>query len=164
MKLIFIRHAQSEGHYLNDPEQDQLRELTRKGAKQFKNNLKKIKGSLPKPDVVFCSPLVRSIQTAEIAWAEWSHANLELITDLDLLDDPTHLVEYISFLPNDGTYCFVGHEPHFSSVIAGLLGLHPEHDFLRFKKGGFLVIEGEFWDGFVMTEFISPKLIEDLSR
>jgi phosphohistidine phosphatase SixA len=42
MKLIFIRHAQSEGHYLNDPEQDQLRELTRKGAKQFKNNLKKI--------------------------------------------------------------------------------------------------------------------------
>jgi phosphohistidine phosphatase SixA len=73
------------------------------------------------------------------------------------------LVEYISFLPVEGTYCFVGHEPHFSSVIAALLGLHPEHDFIRFRKGAFLVLEGSFWEGFMMTLFAPPKLINDLT-
>jgi phosphohistidine phosphatase len=163
MKLIFIRHAHAEGHFLQDPEQDILRELTERGIKQFRRNLKAMKRTLPTPDVVFCSPLVRSIQTAEMVWQEWPKADLELISDLDLLDDPRHLVEYISLLPHEGTYCFVGHEPHFSSVIAGLLGLHPEHDFLRFKKGGFLMIEGEFWDGFMMTLFVPPKLLDDLT-
>jgi phosphohistidine phosphatase SixA len=118
---------------------------------------------LPTPDVVFCSPLVRSIQTAELVWAAWPAADLELITDLHLLDDPRHLVEYISFLPQEGTYCFVGHEPHFSSVVGALLGLHPEHDFLRFKKGGFLTLEGSFWEGFVMTLFLSPAVIKELA-
>jgi phosphohistidine phosphatase len=160
MKLIFIRHAQAEGHFLHNPEEDMLRELTFKGTKSFQRNIKKIKRSLPYPDVIYCSPLLRSIQTAELAWEEWKDADLEMITDLDLLDDPKNLVEYISFLPAEGTYCFVGHEPHFSSVIAGLLGLHPEHDFLVFKKGAFLMVEGEFWEGFMMTLFIPPKVIE----
>lgn len=163
MKLIFIRHAHAEGHFLQKPEEDWLRELTVKGRKQFLENLKTIKKILPTPDIIFCSPLVRSIQTAELVWESWKKAKLELITDLDLLDDPRHLVEHISMLPNEGTYFFVGHEPHFSSVVAGLLGLHPEHDFLRFKKGGFLMIEGEVWDGFMMTMFAPPKLIEELS-
>jgi phosphohistidine phosphatase len=163
MKLVFIRHAHAEGHFLPKPKEDWLRELTLKGRRQFAANLKSIKPYLPPPDVIFCSPLVRSIQTAEIVWESWKGAELELITDLDLLDDPRHLVEHISILPHEGTYFFVGHEPHFSSVVAGLLGLHPEHDFLRFKKGGFLVIEGEVWDGFMMTMFAPPKLIEALA-
>ncbi len=162
MKLIFIRHAQSEGHYLESPDQDALRELTDKGAKIFRSHLKKIKKVLPAPDVIFCSPLLRSIQTAEIVWESWQDSDLELITDLDLLDDPRHLVEYISFLPAEGTYCFVGHEPHFSSVIAALLGLHPEHDFLKFKKGAVLTLEGGFWEGFMMTMFAPPILMKEI--
>ncbi|MBY0515307.1 MAG: histidine phosphatase family protein [Bacteriovoracaceae bacterium] len=164
MKLIFIRHAHAEGHFLESPDQDMLRELTEKGTKIFKENLKIMKKALPVPDVVFCSPLIRSIQTAEIVWEHWKNADLEMLTDLHLLDDPHHLVEYISFLPNEGTYCFVGHEPHFSSVIAALLGLHPEHDFLRFKKGAFLMLEGGFWQGFMMTLFAPPAMIKEISN
>lgn len=164
MKLIFIRHAHAEGNFMEDPDQDMLRELTYKGIKSFTANLKSMQAVLPTPDVVFCSPLVRSIQTAELVWEAWPSADLELITDLHLLDDPLHLVEYISFLPPEGTYCFVGHEPHFSSVIGSLLGLHPEHDFLRFKKGGFLTLEGGFWEGFMMTMFVPPMLVRGLSK
>lgn len=163
MKLIFIRHAHAEGHFLADPEQDYLRELTPKGIKAFRAQLDHMKRALPVPDVIFCSPLVRSVQTAELVWEAWSSADLELITDLHLMVDPRLLVEYISFLPQQGTYCFVGHEPHFSSVIGVLLGLHPEHDFLRFKKGAYLVMEGSFWEGFMMTLFAPPALVRDLT-
>ncbi len=149
---------------MEDPDQDMLRELTLKGAKQFRLQLKPMKRVLPIPDVIFCSPLTRSIQTAELVWQNWPTADLELIADLHLLEDPHRLVEYISFLPQEGTYCFVGHEPHFSSVIGALLGLHPEHDFLRFKKGGYLMLEGSFWEGFMMTVFLPPLAIRALTH
>lgn len=76
MKLIFIRHAHAEGNFMEDPDQDMLRELTYKGIKSFTANLKSMQSILPTPDVVFCSPLVRSIQTAEIVWEAWPSADL----------------------------------------------------------------------------------------
>lgn len=162
MKLVFIRHAQSEGNFLENPDQDALRELTLKGTKQFSDHLRRMRPVLPVPDVIYCSPLLRSIQTAELVSAVYPASALELITDLHLLEDPHNLVEYISLLPAEGTYYFVGHEPHFSSVIAALLGLHPEHDFIRFKKGAFLVLEGGFWEGFMLTLFAPPVLMRQL--
>jgi phosphohistidine phosphatase SixA len=80
--------------------------------------------------------------------------------DLDILDDPTHLVEYISFLPSDGCYAFVGHDPHLTRVIASLLSLHPEHDFMKIKKGGICVLEGKMWEGFTMELLFSPKFLK----
>lgn len=162
MKLIFIRHAHAEGHHLEDPDQDFLREVTDKGAKRFRSNFARLANVLPSPDVIFTSPLYRAIQTAEIVSEAYPLADLELITDLHLLDDPRHLVEYISFLPAEGVYTFVGHEPHFSSVIAALLGLHPEHDFMAFKKGGVCVLEGGMWEGLEMKLLISPHFLEQL--
>lgn len=163
MKLVFVRHAHAEGNHLEDPDLDFQRELTERGIKRFTANLRRARRALPSPDVVFCSPLYRAIQTAELVWQEWPDADLELLTDLHLMDHPGHLVEYISFLPADGTYYFVGHEPHFSSVIAALLGLHPEHDFMAFKKGGMCVLEGGIWEGLTMQLLISPQSLEDIA-
>jgi hypothetical protein len=47
-------------------------------------------------------------------------------------------------------------------VIAALLGLHPEHDFLKFKKGAVLTLEGGFWEGFMMTMFAPPILMKEI--
>ena len=149
---------------MEDADLDMLRELSEKGVKQFRSQIKPMSRLLPAPDVIFCSPLTRSIQTAEMCWENWKGADLELIADLHNLDDPHHLVEYISFLPQEGTYCFVGHEPHLSAVIAALLGLHPEHDFLDFKKGSYLMLEGSFWEGFMMTFFLPPLAIRVLTQ
>lgn len=161
MKLIFIRHAHAEGHHLENPDQDFIRELSPKGIKRFHSIFPFYMCALPIPDVIFTSPLYRSIQTAEIASSYWKDADLEMITDLHTLDDPRHLVEYISFLPIEGTYVFIGHEPHLSSVIGLLLGLHPEHSFMTFKKGGVCLIEGGMWEGLEMKLLLSPQIIED---
>ena len=117
----------------------------------------------PTIDVIFSSPLARAIQTAEIFWSYNQDSDLELMADLDILDDPRHLVEYISFLPSDGTYIFVGHDPHLTKVIAALLSLHPEHDFMTIKKGGICVLEGGMWKGFTMELLFGPKFLKDIT-
>lgn len=159
---MFVRHAHAEGNHLEDEDLDFQRELTEKGIKRFSAQQSAFRKVLPAPDVIFTSPLYRAIQTAEILSATFSDADLELLSDLHSLDDPRHLVEYISFLPAEGTYYFVGHEPHLSSVIAALLGLHPEHDFMSFKKGGVCVLEGGMWQGLQLELLLSPQIIEGL--
>lgn len=162
MKLIFLRHGLSEGHFSFDQEKDFERELTKEGVKRLHKTLKTFKKVQDKIDVIFTSPLARAVQTAELFWGYYQDSDLEVMADLDILDDPRHLVEYISFLPTDGCYAFVGHDPHLTKVIAALLSLHPEHDFMSIKKGGLCVLEGGMWKGFQLELLITPKFLRDI--
>lgn len=163
MKLIFLRHGLAEGHFSLDQDADFERELTDEGIKRLNKTFKLFQEHETKIDVIFSSPLARAVQTAELFWNYYSDADLELMADLDILDDPRHLVEYISFLPTDGCYAFVGHDPHITKVIAALLALHPEHDFMTIKKGGICVLEGGMWKGFTMELLISPKFLKNIT-
>lgn len=160
MRLIFVRHGVAEGHFNVAQDKDFLRELTPEGIVDLKRTFKTFKRVQKRIDVIFTSPLARAVQTAEILWEHYTEANLEMMADLDILDDPAHLVEYISFLPNDGTYAFVGHDPHLTRAIASILSLHPEHDFMSLKKGGICVLQGGMWDGFTLELVISPKALK----
>jgi phosphohistidine phosphatase len=162
MKLIFLRHGLAEGHFSFDQDTDFERVLTEEGIEKLHKTFTLFKKNQPNIDVIFSSPLARAIQSAEIFWEYFQKADLEMMADLDILDDPLHLIEYISFLPNDGTYAFVGHDPHLTKVIATLLALHPEHDFMKIKKGGICVVEGSMWEGFTMELLISPKFLSRL--
>ncbi len=162
MKLIFIRHGLAEGHFSFDQDTDFERILTDEGIKKLHKTFSVFKQAEEKIDVIFSSPLARAVQTSELLWDYYQEADLELMGDLDILDDPGHLVEYISFLPADGHYAFVGHDPHLTKVIASLLALHPEHDFMTIKKGGICVLEGKMWDGFTMELLISPKFLKQV--
>lgn len=159
MRLIFLRHGLAEGHFSFDQERDFERELTPEGIKRLHKSFKQYKRVQPNIDVIFSSPLSRAIQTAELFWTYHQDADLEMMADLDILDDPRHLVEYISFLPSDGVYAFIGHDPHITKVIAALLALHPEHDFMTIKKGGLCILEGGMWKGFTMELLLQPKII-----
>jgi phosphohistidine phosphatase len=160
VKLIFVRHGLAEGHFSFNQDADFERTLTEDGIKRLNKTFKHFKKYEEKIDVIFSSPLARAIQSAEIFWNYYQEADLELMGDLDILDDPLHLVEYISFLPADGCYAFVGHDPHLTKVIASLLALHPEHDFMTIKKGGICVLEGRMWEGFNLELLISPKFLK----
>src|SRR5665648_1225856 len=159
MKLIFLRHGLAEGHFSFKQDEDFERELTDEGIKRLHKTLKVFKKVQPVIDVIFTSPLARAVQTAELFWGYYREADLEMMGDLDILDDPRHLVEYISFLPTDGCYAFVGHDPHLTNVIAALLALQPEHDFMTIKKGGVCVLEGGMWKGFTLELLIPPKFL-----
>lgn len=163
MKLIFLRHGLAEGHYSANQDKDFERELTLEGIKRLHKTFKLYKKNQNSIDVIFSSPLARAIQTAELFWSYYQDSDLEMMADLDILDDPRHLVEYISFLPSDGCYAFVGHDPHLTKVIAALLALHPEHDFMTIKKGGICVLEGGMWKGFTMELLFTPKFLKEIT-
>lgn len=163
MRLIFLRHGLAEGHFSLDQDVDFERVLTDEGIKRLHKTFKLFAKTDDKIDVIFSSPLARAVQSAEIFWEYYQDSDLELMSDLDILDDPLHLVEYISFLPADGTYAFVGHDPHLTTVIASLLALHPEHDFMTIKKGGLCVLEGRMWEGFTLELLISPKFLKQIT-
>ncbi len=158
MKILFIRHIPAFGHFKNNEDEDFQREVLPKAKKNFKKVMPLVKNLFPDADVIFTSPLIRAVQTAELVYPFYAGVDFELMADLHLLDDPAHLVELISFLPLDGKYIFVGHEPHLSKVIASLLSLHPEHDFMSLKKGGVCLIEGGLWQGFQLKQLLSPKI------
>ena len=164
MKLIFVRHGLAEGHFSKDQNADFDRILTDEGIMRLNKTFHVFQKSLTNIDVIFTSPLARAVQSAEIFWTFYPKADLEMMPDLDILDNPLHLVEYISFLPNDGTYAFVGHDPHLTKVIATLLALHPEHDFMKIKKGGICEIEGSMWEGYNMELLMSPKFINQITE
>jgi len=159
VRLIFLRHGLAEGHFSLDQERDFERELTAEGVKRLHKCFKQYKRVQPNIDVIFSSPLSRALQTAELFWTYHQDADLEMMADLDILDDPRHLVEYISFLPSDGVYAFIGHDPHITKVIAALLALHPEHDFMTIKKGGLCILEGGMWKGFTLELLLQPKVL-----
>lgn len=164
MRLIFLRHGLAEGHFSFDQDRDFERELTNDGIKRLHKTFALFKEIQKSIDVIFSSPLIRAIQTAELFWDYYKEADLEMMADLDILDDPRHLVEYISFLPTDGCYAFIGHDPHITKVIAALLALHPEHDFMTIKKGGICVLEGGMWKGFKMELLLQPKMMKAISE
>lgn len=164
MRLIFLRHGIAEGHFSFDQDKDFERELTLDGIKRLHKTFRLFKKVEAGIDVIFSSPLARAIQTAELFWGYYPDADLEMMADLDILDDPRHLVEYISFLPSDGCYAFVGHDPHITKVIAALLALHPEHDFMTIKKGGICVLEGGMWKGFTMELLLQPRVMKQISE
>lgn len=164
MRLIFVRHGLAEGHFSSVQDKDFERELTDDGIKRLHKTFRLFKKIQTNIDVIFSSPLARAIQTAEYFWDYYQDADLEMMGDLDILDDPRHLVEYISFLPTDGCYAFIGHDPHITKVVAALLALHPEHDFMTIKKGGICVLEGGMWKGFKMELLLQPKVMKSLSE
>ncbi len=90
MKLIFIRHGIADGHFLKKEKLDFERSLTMEGISEFKSSMKKLKKLEPKINVIFSSPLLRAVQSAEILWSYYQDSNLELLSDLDILDDPNH--------------------------------------------------------------------------
>ncbi|MDR1101525.1 MAG: histidine phosphatase family protein [Clostridiales bacterium] len=66
MKLIFIRHAQTEWNALNKVQGRTNVPLNDVGRAQARAAAGKLKQSEEKVDIIFCSPLARAIETAQI--------------------------------------------------------------------------------------------------
>jgi len=142
MKLYLLRHGDAADH--NDPRYptDAARPLTPKGIKrtrQLANGLRQMDISF---DVIYCSPLVRARQTAEIVARSLKlekklHFTTHLALDgafVDILAQIEHT------LPAAKTVLLVGHEPFMSGLISLLCTGGPLLG-LTFKKGGLARLE-----------------------
>jgi len=143
MDIILFRH----GHAIDDTGSSSLgdagRWLSGKGRERTREVAKKLAASKKKrPVEIWTSPLVRAVQTAEIAaeaagLTDAVHVREELSPGRDPADVVRALAEY----SGPGPLALVGHEPSLSILAATLLG---ERSFPTLKKSG---VVGLGWEG-----------------
>lgn len=156
MRLIFLRHATAVSKSPEHTELDDFRRgLTRGGFRELKRIFRKNKDLFKGIDVIYSSPLLRAMATAETLYKKWPSQKLEILSSLDSSDDPYNFLNELENYSRDvKVMCFVGHEPHLSSCAKIILGCRDLN--IDLVKGGALVLEGERLSDLTLTRLISP--------
>jgi len=134
MILYFLRHGRAEQHS-DGP--DAERHLTKRGTQELNGASQLWKRLKLRPEVILTSPLVRAVQTAEIA-----RAALDVKTD-PKTDDRLQpgatwaaMAQAMADHHQAARVMFVGHNPDFESVIEELSGAA-----VRLRPGGVACLE-----------------------
>lgn len=138
MRIYLVRHgkAADDGYRYDEdrPLTDEGRALMRRTAKSF---VKHAGGK--EPELWLTSPLVRAVQTCEIAVDAFGSDGPVEVTRALVPDGPVSAAA--ALLDREGTpevVALVGHEPLMTSLAGHLLGRHfPE----GFKKGAVLALK-----------------------
>ena len=140
MDLFIIRHAwaaQRDGSAYPD---DSLRPLTDEGRNRFTRVIEALVSRGLAPQLIFTSPMLRCVQTAEVLAAALGE-KIEVAQRKELLPggDPKHLLaateKHASGLDR---VAWVGHAPDVGHLAAGLIGL--DNGWLDLKKGAIVAL------------------------
>jgi phosphohistidine phosphatase len=148
MILYLVRHAWAGDH--GDPRypDDSQRPVTEKGHKRFQNWLTHLDNANIRPTLIFSSPYVRCIQTAEMVqrWLQKTHHHQAKLQPIDSLASGAELDDVLSsmrdFLPSNGTLgdlMWVGHMPDLSLMTEALIS--DSRASIHFAKGAIAAIE-----------------------
>lgn len=121
MIIHLVRHAEAIERTPEVPEEH--RYLTRRGRRRFRKAAKSLATLGIEPDVILTSPLIRSVQTADIL-AEKLRFKGELVVAAALAPGfrPEGLDELLKLHPQATEVALVGHEPDLGLVTQSLLG------------------------------------------
>lgn len=138
MRIYLVRHgkAADEGYRYDEdrPLTEEGRALMRRTARAFAKH-----ADGKEPELWITSPLVRAVQTCEIAVEAFDSDGPVDVTRALVPDGPVSAA--VSLLERDGlpdSVALVGHEPLMTALASHLLGRHfPE----GFKKGAVLALK-----------------------
>jgi phosphohistidine phosphatase len=166
VELILFRHGISV-----DPQDwkgnDNERPLSEEGADRTKQAAKGLARLKLEPDHVYCSPLLRARQTAELAKAELSlKTKIEVIEELMPDAPPEALSVRLAHLPAQAVVLCIGHEPHLSTTIGVMIaGKTPAR--VEMKKAAACCVEfvGPPKPGAgILQWLLSPKILRAVGR
>ena len=137
MEIWIVRHAAArdrETWRLDDA----LRPLTERGRQRFRALVARLGGRERVPSVIWTSPAVRAVQTAEIlAGLEGFRGSVEVAPWLEPEADAADAETAVSELVGE-RFALVGHEPMLSALAGRLLGKRALP--CRFPKGAIVTI------------------------
>lgn len=164
MQVYLLRHGIAEES--RAAKADAERELTPDGRRKLKDTLSAAAAAEVRPTLVLTSPLVRAIQTAEIASTVLGYKEKILRTKALLPGStPEQVWEEIRVHREEAELMLVGHDPLFTRLAGYLLGA-PELN-IDFKKGAVLRVD---FDSFgaqprgVLRWFLVAKLATPAGR
>lgn len=137
MILYVVRHAEAVAATSDLP--DEWRYLTEKGIKSTMKVSRCITRYGRKPRLIISSPLVRAVQTAQIAAAHACRKSATVISGLlQANGDLDELQDLLRSHAEAKRLMVVGHEPHLGSLVAALL---QEDDHIPLQKSSCVALE-----------------------
>jgi phosphohistidine phosphatase len=131
MKLFFVRHAEAVDR--SAAMADEMRYLTSEGRGSFRKTARTMLKQGVEPSLILTSPLIRSVQTAEILADTLAFVGPLLVrTELSPGFDLQQLQDVLNEYQSAAEVIIVGHEPDLSGLITALLCLQDGFDL---KKG-----------------------------
>ncbi|MDD4080704.1 MAG: CHAD domain-containing protein [Eubacteriales bacterium] len=130
MDIVLIRHATAQER--SEATRDIARPLTREGRERFTARLPRLREHLPPEGqiLIWSSPAVRAMQTAQILAREWKITNIAAFHWI-YTGESAAFLRALSQAEDDATYIVVGHEPHLGDWSEALNGAR-----VSFRKGG----------------------------
>jgi phosphohistidine phosphatase len=137
MKLYLVRHAEAIERSVTMP--DANRYLTPKGRSAFRKIARRVRKLGIVPDLIFSSPLVRAVQTAEILTERLNYDGTVVVAkELSPGFDHRALRSLLAKTRNSTEAAFVGHEPDLGDLASTLLALPGG---FQLRKGAVLALE-----------------------
>ena len=137
MKLYLVRHAEAIERSGTMP--DANRYLTPKGRSAFRKIARRVRKAGIAPAVIFTSPLLRAVQTAEILAERLKHEGPVVVArELSPGFDHRGLRALLHGSGDIEEAAFVGHEPDLGDLAATLLALPGG---FPLRKGAVLALE-----------------------
>jgi phosphohistidine phosphatase len=159
MKLYVMRHGPAEDHAPSGRDAD--RALTPSGRDRVRAVAKALLSEGEEPHVILTSPLVRSLQTAEIVAAATKLAErggiVETRREIAPGSDAYDLVLEIAQHKRKRAM-IVGHEPDLSALVARLVGEGPPQGMLKAMVVGVSLEHGV--DKAKLRFVLDPKSLE----
>ena len=162
MEIFLLRHAiaiERAEHGGSDEE----RALTVEGRRQLKRVARAMRTMSLSFDVIFSSPLVRALQTAEIVAASLRLKKRLQVTDRLAPSMPAgkQIAWLKSLRPSPGSVLLVGHEPNLSELTSHLL-TGGRLLVIHFKKAGLCKVRTEWMapGGATLEWLLTPKQME----
>jgi len=122
VKLYLVRHAEAIERSATTP--DGSRFLTTKGRVSFRKIARRARKAGAAPGVIFTSPLLRSVQTAEILAERLKHKGEVVVAgELSPGFDLRALRALLAGAGNPAEAAFVGHEPDLGGIAAALMSV-----------------------------------------
>jgi phosphohistidine phosphatase len=139
MKLYLVRHAEAIERSGTIP--DATRCLTTDGRRAFRKIARRVRKAGVAPAVIFTSPLLRAVQTAEILAERLKHEGPVLVArELSQGFDLRGLRALLHGTGDIEEAAFVGHEPDLGDLAATLLGLPGR---FPLRKGAVVALEAD---------------------
>ncbi len=122
MKVFLVRHGDADAE-IPEGLGDEARALTAKARQAMSNHFAALAERLEKVDLVLTSPLVRTVQTAQLLSLALKHEGSLKVHRSLLPDMPVGAIEAVLAEHAGGTLILVGHQPSMGAMAAHLLGM-----------------------------------------
>lgn len=136
MRLYVVRHAEAVE---KGTMPDGSRYLTPEGRRFFRTTVKRLDKKGCEPEVIFTSPLVRAVQTAEILSAGIDFdGTVAAVDELASELSKEGLLKLLEGVPEAKSVALAGHEPHLGDLVRELIGRDSP---FSFPKGGCICLK-----------------------